>query len=124
MYIEDGIKLKEIKEEFNNKFPLLKIEFYNKPHITGQGSAKADSLDENLTIYQARTCHTAGYINIEDKQKVSQLEEDFLTKFGLYIQVFHKSGDVWYQTTITDHWTLSEHQRNAEKEASFSLFKK
>ncbi len=120
MYIEDGRTLKEIKKEFNDKFPLLKIEFYNKPHIKGQGSPKADTLDENLTIYQARSCHTAGDISINGNQKVSHLEEAFLTKYGLYVQVFHKSGEVWYQTTATDHWTLSEHQRAAGEAAASS----
>jgi len=120
MYIEDGKTLKEIKREFNDKFPLLKIEFYTKPHIKGQGSSKAEVLDENLTIYQARSCHATGNISINGNQKVSSFEEMFLTKYGLYVQVFHKSGESWFQTTATDHWTLSEHQRQAKAAAAFS----
>lgn len=119
MYIEDGKTLKEIKTEFSTKFPYLKIEFYSKPHIKGQGSASADILNENWTVYQARTCHTAGYISINGNQKVSHLEEMFLTRYGLFVQVFYKSGNTWFQTTRTDHWTLSKHEKMAEEKFTF-----
>ncbi len=42
---------------------------------------------------------------------VSELEQLFLTKYGLNAQVFRRSGNLWLQTSATDHWTLAEQNR-------------
>ena len=39
---------------------------------------------------------------------VTDLEQNFSDVYGLSIQVFRKSGDVWLETTITDGWTLEK----------------
>ena len=45
--------------------------------------------------------------------KVAELENDFSGQFGLQVQVFRKSGEVWLQTTKTDNWTLIEQNQAA-----------
>jgi hypothetical protein len=48
--------------------------------------------------------------------KVGELENLFAEKFGLYVQLFRKSGKVWLQTTTTDTWTLKEQSKLASEQ--------
>lgn len=111
MIINDSKKIKTIQEEFQKKFPYLKIQFYSKPHDTNQGSAIREQLPEELTIGEARTVHNEGDFSINEQMTVAVFERDFAKKFGLNVQVFRKSGDIWMQTTSTDNWTLTEQNR-------------
>ena len=45
---------------------------------------------------------------------VSDLEQKFAELFGLSVQVFRKSANVWLETTVTDGWTLEEQNRQGE----------
>jgi len=120
MLITENKTIGEIKKEFNEKFPALKLEFYSKPHKAGEGSLSKDTLDENATISQVRTQHIEGDISIHSNQKVSTLEQNFLKNYGLNAQVFYQSGDTWFQTTATDHWTLAKQVERATETADFS----
>lgn len=112
IHITDDRKIADIQAEFNGHFPNLKIEFYSKEHHEGEGSA-GKMIDASKTIGEVRTKHNEGDISINGHAKVSTLEEKFHDVFGLNVQVFRKSGDVWLQTTVTDEWTLSEQDHNA-----------
>lgn len=110
MIIKDNKTIQAIQEEFNNKFPFLKIEFYTQEHADQEGSPGSDKLEETLTIGQARTKINEGDLSIHANQKVSTLEQNFHDIYGLNVQVFRKSGNIWLQTTTTDNWTL--HKQN------------
>jgi len=120
MLITENKTIGEIKKEFNTKFPALKLEFYSKPHKEGEGSRFKDTLDENALLSQVRTVHNEGDISIRSNQKVSTLEQNFLKTYGLSVQVFYQSGNVWFQTTATDHWTLAKQVERAAETADFS----
>jgi len=40
-------------------------------------------------------------------------------QFGLHVQIFRKSGDLWLQTSKTDEWTI-EHQNARGLETTLS----
>ncbi len=111
IHIDDSKKISEIQSEFSEHFPNLKIEFYHASHEEGEGSAGKE-IDSSKTIGEVRTKHVEGDISINGHAKVSTLEENFADNFGLNVQVFRKSGNVWLQTTLTDEWTLSEQDHN------------
>lgn len=111
MIISDDKKLREVKEEFHRKFTHLKIEFYSGTHQRGQGSHKSEVLDAELSIGQVRTLHNEGDFRIDPQSPVGAFEQKFLAKYGLNVQVFRKSGNLWMQTTATDSWTLAEQNR-------------
>jgi hypothetical protein len=113
MIINNNKTLKELKKEFTSKFPHLSIEFYNTSHQPNQGNSKANILDENLTFGDVRNIHTEGEMTIDGHLKTSTFEQVFKNTFGVNVQVFRKAGDIWLQTTITDHWTLAEQERAA-----------
>lgn len=111
-------KLSEIQEQFREKFPFLKIEFYAHRHQAGEGSRAEETLDPQLTIDEVRTIHTEGDLQIDGDMKVSTLEQKFYKDYGLNVQVFRMSGNLWMQTSATDDWTLDKQNRKGGHSAA------
>ena len=107
MLITDSKTLKEVKSEFSQKFPFLKLEFYKGKHESNKPSPANQQFDENLKIGSIRQTHTEGDLKISGNLKVSTFEDRFWKQYGLNVQVFRRSGNLWLQTTTTDHWTLT-----------------
>lgn len=108
MIITDSKTTKEIQKEFNNKFPYLKIEFYKVIHKENEGSPDTVKWTTDEPIRRIRYNHNSGDMSINGHLKASTLEKKFEEKYGLHVQVFYKSGDIWLQTISIDDKTLSE----------------
>lgn len=119
--INDSRKISVIQEEFNHTYPYLKIEFFSKPHKPGGGSAKKLVEQNSKTIGECRTIHNTGKINISPDMTVTDLEQKFNEIYGLGVQVFRKSGNVWLETTVTDGWTLKEQNDQGESLSEFRI---
>jgi len=119
MIITDLKTIKEVQQEFNSKYPFLKIEFYKEAHTTKEGSPDSMKWGSEESIESIRKVHNSGDLSIKDDQKISELETNFLEQYGLSAQVFYKSGNLWLQTTATDEWTLKQQNDRAE---SFTKF--
>ena len=113
--VNKDTKLKSIQEEFQKTFPFLKLEFYSGSHKAGQGSVKKYTINNNLSVGETSKIAKNNVLNIENTMKVSQLEDSFLKTFGLNVQVFRKSNNLWLQTTITDSWTLEKQNQNGKE---------
>ncbi len=111
MTISDKKTLRDIQSIFNKKFPNLRLEFYSSQHDTGEGSPLQERLDPEQPLSIVRTIHTEGDLRISKDLTVADFERIFHDKFGLNVQVFRKSGNLWMQTTSTDHWTLEQQDR-------------
>ena len=116
--ISDSLTIKEIQDKFSNKYPYLKLEFFSKSHRIHAGSRKENMISTDTKIKDCRSQHHIGSLDIYPKTTVAQLEKQFQEIFGLFIQVFRKSGDVWIETTVTDDWTLEK--QNSEAESFFN----
>ena len=116
--ISDSMTIKEIQDIFSNKYPYLQIEFFSKSHRTFAGSRKENMISSDTNIRDCRTQHHIGTLDIFPKTTVAELEIFFQDVFGLFVQVFRKSGDVWIETTVTDDWTLEK--QNAEAESYYN----
>jgi len=112
--VGDNQTIKEIQTNFSERYPYLKIEFFTKPHEKFRGSSKESMVDSNTLIKNCRSVHGEGEIEIFPSTKVSTLENKFREVFGLHVQVFRKSGNVWIETTVTDDWTLEKQNNEAE----------
>jgi hypothetical protein len=111
--IDQTKQLIAIQVEFRKRFPYLNIEFYNSMHRSGEGSHKENTLATHLTIEEAQTKKVSGSFKITGLMTVAELEGGFASTFGLSVQVFRKSGNIWLQTTVSDHWTLAEQNQKA-----------
>lgn len=116
--ISDSSTIKEIQEIFNKKYPYLKIEFFSKSHRIHTGTRKEYIISPETKIKDCRSQHQTATLDIYPKTTVAELEKNFQDVFGLFIQVFRKSGDVWIETTVTDDWTLEK--QNSEAESFFN----
>ena len=104
--INDHRKLFSIQKTFNTMFPYLKLEFFGKPHKVGAPSSKKLIKHPAKTIGECRVIHNKGTITITQAMTVADLEQNFMDKYGLSVQVFRKSGKAWLETTATDNWPL------------------
>ena len=117
IHIDDSKSLENIKTEFSDMFPFLKIEFFRHAHDTGSGSPKSDMITEDVALGSIRSKHNEGDIVITGSMEVGKVEQEFENKYGIHIQVFRKSGDLWLETSATDKWSLEE-QNTTGKEMS------
>lgn len=106
--VADTRKLEDLQADFNACFTFLKIEFFKSPHKIGEGSAKSLIYDKKRLVRDCRVRHVDGIIQIDENMTVNSLEEQFLKDFGLSVQVFRKSGNVWLETSATDSWSLRQ----------------
>ncbi len=112
--ITDSSTITQIQDSFSKKYPYLKIEFFSKSHRIHTGTRKEFMIDPVTKIADCRTLNKTGELEILPETTVAELEKTFADTFGLFIQVFRKSGDVWIETTVTDDWTLEKQNSEAE----------
>lgn len=112
--INDQRKIFKIKEEFNTFFPFLKLEFLSKPQKTGVESVKRILNNNNCSLGEFRNNLNNKKITITPDMTTLNLEQAFRDIYGLWVQVFRKSGKVWLATTVTDGWTLEEQNKQGE----------
>jgi len=106
MKITKSTTVQHIFNEFNARFPYLKLEFYTRGHGDGEGSRKEDQVGHTTLIgYLNPSLHDTS-VEFDEEMTVADFEKLMQEKYKLNIQVFRKSSDLWLQTTATDHWTL------------------
>ena len=113
--MSDNQSIAQVKALFTEHFPFLKLEFYALEHKAGEGNIDRTLFDSNKTIGDICSKHNSGELSLHGNQKVSALKQAFHDQYGLNVQVFRKSNEVWLQTTATDEWTLSEQNHTAEE---------
>lgn len=113
IHVDDSRTLEDIRKEFNDRFPLLQLEFFVKPHGKGDGSAKEEMLEACTTLRSLRTVHGDSALVITLEMTVAEVESAFREHFGLNVQVFRLNGRSWLETTVTDSWTLAMQNEQA-----------
>jgi hypothetical protein len=107
---DDYMTLKSIKQQFNEKYPHLKIEFFKTKHSKGEASAEGLMYDDVFRLKDIRKEGAMIPVSIHGNLKTATLEKIFEEELGVFIQVYKKSKNVWIQTTATDNWTLSQQE--------------
>ena len=100
--------IKELKQEFSNSFPFLKIEFFVRGHQAGEASPLSEELPVTATLIEVTGVLREGTLTINPKDTVAAVEKRLEHEFGLPAQIFRKQKGVWIETTATDHLTLEE----------------
>lgn len=114
LHIEDSKKIEEIRNQFTEHYPFLKLEFFYHSHSEGKGSPKSDMIIGDLTFGDIRNKHNEGDLIIKSAMNVNLVEQEFENKYGIHAQIFRKSGDLWLETSATDTWTLKEQNETGE----------
>ncbi|SMO80000.1 hypothetical protein [Solitalea koreensis] len=100
--------IEEIKSWFSAQFQQLKIEFFLDEDHDGRFSSEDMIMDNNVEIGSIRETGSDGVLKISRKTTVSALERLFQESFGVNVEVFRRSGNLWLLTIATDNLSLSE----------------
>ena len=121
--IQTETRIDELKSNFGQYFPYLKWEFFSAPHSANQGNTKKEMINHNPKIKDITRGIAGHEIHFSDETTVQDLEKLIADQFGLWVQVFRKSGGIWLETTVTDEWTLA-FQNEQGRELSEQLERK
>jgi hypothetical protein len=114
LHIEKQETMSSLQMEFNKHYPYLKIEFFRQAPVAGIGNSKNKIINYDMRLGDIQFINRQGTVDITDKTTVIELESCFANEFGLYIQIFRKSGSIWLETTATDNWTLTQQNEEAK----------
>ncbi|MGZ5285624.1 MAG: hypothetical protein ACXWB9_00500 [Flavisolibacter sp.] len=119
LHLSANMKVKALKQQFSNQFPFLKIELFRYPHSKGQGSGFEQKVRDRLILCEVTGALKEGEVSVEPSMTVAEFEQMMQNRYGLPVQVFRKSGDLWLETIQTDSLTL-EKQNHLAKESSMA----
>jgi hypothetical protein len=112
--INNQQSIAEVKQQFTQLFPYLKLEFFYKRHKPGRPSNFKYLAKDEIKLSDFEISSNSDKIVITPKMSVNELEQSFGDRYGLGVQVFRKSGKVWLETIYTDVWTLAEQNSEGE----------
>ena len=106
--------IKGIQEEFTRTYPFLKIDF-TKGKDKGRSTRSMPSPDvpssvpgEDEVVRDVAQKLLWGELGLSDEMKINEVEVLLQYQFGLPAQVLRKSGNLWLETRMTQHWTLRQ----------------
>lgn len=103
--ITADLTIGQLQQFFSGYFPFLSVRIMDNP-----------ALPLHTTLRKAGMGKwKEGILDFDPETTVAELEKTFRKKFGLKVQVFRRSGDVWLETTITDKWTLFQQNKHGEE---------
>ena len=114
LHISNKRSIAEVKADFNKDFPYLKLEFMRSNGHRETTNYNKDRVSGESNIGMIRTKQFEGEMEYTENSSVADFENRFYDLFGLNVQIFRRSGNVWLETTMTDNWTLkmqNEHGR-------------
>ncbi len=117
LYINNKSRIYTIQEQFNAYYPFLKLEFFPE-HIDENIFSKQEMLTSGEFVKNILTNNNKTIIDVDGTRTVAEVENDLKRQFGLPVQIFRLSGNVWIETTLTDDWTLEKQNREGEQISS------
>jgi hypothetical protein len=112
--------ISEVLKDFNAVFPYLKMEFFSNKAYEKQDFSPASIIPHSRKLAECQaSINKDEELEISEGMKVMELEKELKEKYGLNALVFRRSGNLWLQTTMTDHWSLQKQNQHG-KELSFT----
>lgn len=104
--ISSTTTLAQIQQQFSQRFPYLKIEFFIDENGDNVLTANEMIRNHRLPLADVAKNKLTESIEIHGSNAVFELEMLFCKGLGIDAQVFHKRGQNWIATTTTDGVTL------------------
>lgn len=120
LHIHKERLISELQREFNESYPYLKIELFAGRHGYQEGSSSGGRLPRQMPLKYFAQHIPEGSIEVNDAMSVHELEQVFRDRFGLNLQVFRKSGNLWLETTVTDSWSLKQQNDHGREISTYS----
>jgi hypothetical protein len=99
-------RIEDLQRQFQQAYPFLKIEFFDKAHPRGSVNRHAHRYDPGFTL--KRLGHGTGTLSVQPWLRTGDLEEQFEQIYGLHVQVYRRKGYEWVETAGTDELCLDE----------------
>lgn len=112
-------KIATLQKEFNEQFPYIRLGiFYSYARKDVAKGGTITNIPGDKTLASVRRGNGTGKISIAGNKRISSLEKEFDTEFGLYAQVCYtdKKGNRYYTSGSTDSMTLSAFNEQCKKE--------
>lgn len=109
----------EVRDEFNNSFPYLKIVFVSRKEDEKTGVI-VEEVDPATRLIDVSGVLKEGDIDIRSTETIKEVEQRFEKQYGLPVHIFRKQKGEWFDTSVTDDLTLHE-QNTWGREASKPL---
>ena len=106
--------VKDVQQQFSILYPFLKIEFLKK-NLTERRTVKGMYAMPDEMFHTLCSVKNSGTIPANEGLTVAEMEQGFKKLFGVNMQVYRKSGNVWIETTLTDKWTLKKQNQEGEQ---------
>lgn len=109
--IQKGHTIADVQRAFRDTYPHLKLLFFTKPHEAFKGSsAKYLITDREQVLGDIELHPRDGVLHLEPEMPTWQVERLFEEEFGLHVQVFRQSGNIWLETSVSDSLTLEQQE--------------
>lgn len=112
--VDSSLTINNINEQFTALYQYLRIGFFKESHTKGKSSLKNKILNGETKLSQLKQQVFSDYLVFDDLTSVWELENNFEMMFGLHVQVFRKSGNIWLETTATDNWSLKQQNETGQ----------
>ncbi len=118
LQLRPDMSIAELQKQFALLFPYLKIIFFTVPHKEG-GSvwSKFQVFDTQKKIGDVSHFEEVIIYELSPILTTGAFEQDWQERFGLFIQVFRQSKDVWLATSSSDSWTLIQQNQVGNESA-------
>jgi len=106
----------DVQKEFASEYPFLKIEFFSQRGNKNAHYTIKRQFPHHLKLKEALTWkRIEGVLEISDTTTVADLENTFIADYGLPVELFRRSGNIWLSITITDNWTLKQQNEHGQE---------
>ena len=101
-------KVREVKNQFSQVFPFLKLEFFTQGQQEGGGSALAQKTADQTPLATLAPPLRQAVVSFTPTTTVAELEQRLQCEYGLPVHVFRKAGNLWHETVQTESLTLEK----------------
>jgi hypothetical protein len=119
--IENNKTISDLQAEFNQAFPYLKVEFYTATYEAKKLQPNTKLIRHDKLLLNCRKAGLEGILQLNPNETVAAFEANLWEQYGLSVQVFRKSGNLWIETSLTDSWTLQQQNLEGEQMSSAML---
>lgn len=106
IFLQSHCIVEQIKREFSNTFPFLKICFFTKKQESR--GALAEEVHPSTLLIVASNIFKEGDTAVNSTDTIKEAERKFEEQYGLSAHIYRKQNGAWMDTRITDDLTLQE----------------
>ena len=100
--IDDNKTIGDLQENFNESFPFLKLEFYDRRYRTVKDFHLLFPLPASARVESIRRKHDPGICTIKSWYKTGKVEDDLWEMFGLNARIFRNERNKWVPAQYGD----------------------